>query len=141
MINKNILSFSGIKTIYLFTDIITSPIGFDIVLRLRLRWYNAVSALRNVVSTMPDIGICLIFKVRSEFYQLWSTMLKQHRPNYEILADLDVDKFINVPIDLKMWSNVRSKEVAKNTKFSILKTKVNKMHKKIPDATLLIHII
>ena len=37
MINKNILSFSGIKTIYLFTDIITSPIGFDIVLRLRLR--------------------------------------------------------------------------------------------------------
>ena len=135
MINKNILSFSGIKTIYLFTNIITSPIGFDIVLRLRLRWYIAQRCIndawhRNLSHFERQIRVLptLIHNVETTSIQ------------HEILADLDVDKFITVPIDLKMWSNVRIKEVAKNTKSSILKTKVNKMHKKIPHATLLIRI-
>ena len=34
-----------------------------------------------------------------------------------------------------------SKEVVKNTKFTTLKTKVNKIDKKIPDVITLIHII
>ena len=43
-------------------------------------------------------------------------------------------------VDLKKLSDVLDNELAKNTKFNTLKTKVNNLEKKIPDATTLIHI-
>ena len=54
--------------------------------------------------------------------------------------DLDVGKLKTVPVDLKKLSDVVDNEVVKNTKFNTLKTKVNNLEKKIPDATILIHI-
>ena len=56
--------------------------------------------------------------------------------------DSDVGKLKTVSVDLKKLSDVVDNEVAKNTKFNALKTKVNssKSKKKIPDATTLIHI-
>ena len=45
-----------------------------------------------------------------------------------------------VPVDLKKLSDVVDNEVVKNTKFSRLKTKVNNLEKKIPNATTLIHM-
>ena len=41
---------------------------------------------------------------------------------------------------MKKLSDVVDNEVVKNTKFSRLKTKVNNLEKKIPNATTLIHI-
>ena len=41
---------------------------------------------------------------------------------------------------LRKLSDVVSKEVVKNTKFSTLNTKVNNLKRKIPEATSLIHI-
>ena len=49
--------------------------------------------------------------------------------------DLDVGKLKKVPVDFKKLSNVVDNEVIKNTKFNTLKTKVNNLEKKIPDAT------
>ena len=54
--------------------------------------------------------------------------------------DLDLGKFKTVPVDFKKLSDVVDNEVVKNTKFSMLKTKVNNLEKKVPDATTLIHI-
>ena len=54
--------------------------------------------------------------------------------------DLDVGKLKTVPVDLKKLSDVVDIAVVKNTKFNTLKTKVNNLAKKIPDATTLIHI-
>ena len=54
--------------------------------------------------------------------------------------DLDVGKLKTVPVDLKKLSDVVDNEVVKNAKFNTLKTKVNSLEKKIPDATTLIHI-
>ena len=54
--------------------------------------------------------------------------------------DLDVGKLKTVPVDLKKLSDVVDNEVVKNTKFNTLKTKVNNLEKKIPDATTLIYI-
>ena len=54
--------------------------------------------------------------------------------------DLDVGKFNNVPVDLKKLSDVVGTEVVKNTIFNTLKTKVNNLDNKIPDATTLIQI-
>ena len=53
--------------------------------------------------------------------------------------DLDIDKLKTVPIDLKKLSDVVDNEVVKNKKFNTLKTKANKLDKKIPHATTLIH--
>ena len=44
------------------------------------------------------------------------------------------------PVDLKKFSDVVDNEFVKNTKFNTLKTKVNDLEKKVPDATTLIHI-
>ena len=41
---------------------------------------------------------------------------------------------------MKKSSDVVDDEVVKNTKYNTLKTKVNSLEKKIPDATTLIHI-
>ena len=41
---------------------------------------------------------------------------------------------------MSMKSDVVKDEVVKNTNINTLKTKVNKLDKKIPDATTLIHI-
>ena len=54
--------------------------------------------------------------------------------------DLGVGKLKTVPVDLKKLSDIVDNEVVKNTKFNTLKTKVNNLEKKIPDATTLIHI-
>ena len=55
--------------------------------------------------------------------------------------DLDFGKLKTAPVDLKKLSDVVDNEVAKNTKFNTLKTKVNNLEKKIPDATTLIRHI
>ena len=49
--------------------------------------------------------------------------------------DLDVAKLKTVPIGLKKLSDVVSDEVVKNIEFSILKTNVNILEKKVPDVT------
>ena len=54
--------------------------------------------------------------------------------------DLDVGKLKTVPVELKKLSDVVANGVVKNAKFNTLKTKVNKLLKKLPDATTLIHI-
>ena len=62
--------------------------------------------------------------------------------NFKIkIDDLDVGKLKTVPIDLKKLSDVVDNEVVKNTKFNTLKTKINNLKNKIPDATTLIQII
>ena len=45
-----------------------------------------------------------------------------------------------VPIDLKKINDVVDNDVVKNTELNTLKTKVNRLEKKIPDVTTLIHI-
>ena len=45
-----------------------------------------------------------------------------------------------IPAELTKLSDVVVNEVVKNTKFNTLRTKVNNLEKKIPDATILIHI-
>ena len=54
--------------------------------------------------------------------------------------ELDVSKLKTVPVDMKKLSDVVENEVVKNTKFDTLKTKVNNLEKKIPDATTSVHI-
>ena len=54
--------------------------------------------------------------------------------------DLDVAKLKTAPVDLKQLSDAADNEVFKNTKINTIKTKVNNLEKKIPDATTLIHI-
>ena len=54
--------------------------------------------------------------------------------------DLDIGKLKTVPVDLEKLNDVADNEVVKNTKFNTLKTKVNKLDKKITDATTLTHI-
>ena len=54
--------------------------------------------------------------------------------------DLDVSKLKAVPVDLKKLSDLVAKELVKNTKFNTLKTKVNNLEKKRPDAATLIQI-
>ena len=56
------------------------------------------------------------------------------------IDDLDVAKLKTVPVDLKKLGDVVDNEVVKNTKFNTLKTKVNNLEKKIPDAFTLIDI-
>ena len=54
--------------------------------------------------------------------------------------DLDVGKLKAVHVDLKKLSDAVDNKVVKNTKFKLIKTKVNNLGKKIPDATTVIHI-
>ena len=49
---------------------------------------------------------------------------------------LDVGKLKTVPVDLTKLSDVVDKKVVKSTKVNTLKTKVNNLEKKIPDATI-----
>ena len=61
--------------------------------------------------------------------------------NLKIKVDgLDVGKSKTIPADLKKFSDVVDNEVVKSTKFNTLKTKINSLEKKIPDATTLVHI-
>ena len=48
-------------------------------------------------------------------------------------------KLKTVPVDLKNLIDVADNEVVTNTKFNMLKIKVNNLEKKIPDETTLIH--
>ena len=66
-----------------------------------------------------------------------STSLNNLKTKVDVL---DVGKLKTVPVYLKKISDVVDNEVAKNTKFNTVKTKVNNLEKKIPDATTLIHI-
>ena len=54
--------------------------------------------------------------------------------------DIDVGKLKAVPLDLKKLINVVDNEVVKNTKVNRRKTKVNNLDKKIPDASIIVHI-
>ena len=54
--------------------------------------------------------------------------------------DLDASQLKAVPVDLKKFGDAVNKQVVENKNFNTLKTKVNKLYKKIPDATILIHI-
>ena len=54
--------------------------------------------------------------------------------------DLDVGELKSISVELKNLSDVEVNEVVKNTKFDKLKTKLNNLEKKIPDATTIIHI-
>ena len=54
--------------------------------------------------------------------------------------DLDVSKLKVVPVYLKKISHGIDNEVVKNTKFKVLKAKVNNLEEKNLDATTLIHI-
>ena len=54
--------------------------------------------------------------------------------------DSDFGKLNTVPVDLKRLSYVVDNEVFKNIKFNTLKMRLNKLDKKIPDATTLICI-
>ena len=62
--------------------------------------------------------------------------------NLEInVNDLDVDKLkTDAPIDLKKIRDVVDNEVVKNLICNTLKTEINNLEKKIPEATALIHI-
>ena len=53
---------------------------------------------------------------------------------------MNVGKLKNFPIGLKKLSDVVDNKVIRNTKFNTLKTKVNILEKKIPEATTLIQI-
>ena len=54
--------------------------------------------------------------------------------------DLEIGEIKTAPVDLKKLSDAVDNQVAKNTKFNTLKTKVNKLDKKVPDGTSLIYI-
>ena len=54
--------------------------------------------------------------------------------------DLDVAWLKNVPVHLKKLSDVVDNKVFKNAGFNTLKTKIDNLEKKIPDATTLTHI-
>ena len=56
------------------------------------------------------------------------------------VEDLHVDKLKPLSVDLKKLSDEVDNVVVKNTKFNTLKTKVNKLDKKLSDAATLIHI-
>ena len=47
------------------------------------------------------------------------------------IDDLDVDKLKKIPVNFKNLNDVVHKEVIKNAKFNTLKTKVNKLEKKL----------
>ena len=53
---------------------------------------------------------------------------------------LDVGKIKTVPTNLKKLSDIVYNKVVKNTKFKTLKTKVNNLEIKIPDASTLNHM-
>ena len=53
--------------------------------------------------------------------------------------ELNVGKLKTFPVDLNKLSDVVDNKVINNTKFNTVKTKVNNLKKKIPDATTLIH--
>ena len=54
--------------------------------------------------------------------------------------DLDFGKLKTIPVDFEKLRDVVDNKVGKNTKFNTLKTKVNNLEKKIPDATTLFPI-
>ena len=56
------------------------------------------------------------------------------------VEDLDVGKLKTVPVDLKKLNDVVDNKVIENAKFNTLKTTVNSLERKIPDATTLIQL-
>ena len=66
-----------------------------------------------------------------------ATKLSNFKTNVD---NVDVGKLKTVFVDLKKLSYVLDNEVVENTKFNTLNTKVNKLDKKTPHVTALIHI-
>ena len=66
-----------------------------------------------------------------------ATKLSNFKTNVDIA---DVGKLKTVFVDLKKLSYVLDNEVVEKTKFNTLNTKVNKLDKKTPHVTALIHI-
>ena len=91
-----------------------------------------LAAQKDFIALKADVDKLEINKLTNV-----STSLKNLKTKVD---DLDVDKLKTVPAGLKKLSDVVENEVAKNTKFNTLKTKVNNLEKKIPDATTSIHI-
>ena len=56
------------------------------------------------------------------------------------VEDLDIGKLKTVPVDLKKLNDVVDNKVIENAKFNTLKTTVNSLERKIPDATTLIQL-
>ena len=56
------------------------------------------------------------------------------------VEDLDVGKLKTVPVDLKKLNDVVDNKVIENAKFNTLRTTVNSLERKIPDATTLIQL-
>ena len=56
------------------------------------------------------------------------------------VEDLDVGKLKTIPVDLKKLNDVVDNKVIENAKFNTLKTTVNSLERKIPDATTLIQL-
>ena len=54
--------------------------------------------------------------------------------------DSDVGKLKTAPVDFKKLSDVADNEVVKNITFNTLKSTINNLDKKIPEATASIHI-
>ena len=65
------------------------------------------------------------------------TSLSNLKPKVD---DLNVGKLKPVPVILTKLIDAVDNEVVKNAKFNTIKTKVNNLEKKIPNATTLIHI-
>ena len=66
-----------------------------------------------------------------------ATKLSNFKTNVD---NVDVGKLKTVFVDLKKLSYVLDNKVVENTKFNTLNTKVNKLDKKTPHVTALIHI-
>ena len=91
-----------------------------------------LSAKRDLIALKAEVGkldINKLANVPTSFNNLKTKV-----------DDLDVGKLKTVPVDLKKLSNVVDNEVVENTESNTLKTKVNNLDKKIPDATTLIDI-
>ena len=56
------------------------------------------------------------------------------------VEDLDLGKLKTVLVALQKLNDAVDNDVVKNPKFNLLKTKVNNLDKKIPDAIKIIHI-
>ena len=106
IVNTLAKTFSRMKLSYLFTNLYLSQVRLvliQLLLMLRPLWNNVQKKFRQccVVSTFnvghrrciyvaqrwkSDVGFCFIFKVRSTFFQRWSTTMKQRWFDVEMLT-------------------------------------------------------
>ena len=73
------------------------------------------------------------------FFECFLSIFKKKKVYWKpiiILLMTDVVKLKTVCVDMKKLSDVVDNEVLKNLKFNSLKTKINNLDMKIPDATI-----